>query len=212
MIVYDKVYESVWKCMIKCMKVYDSVWKCMKVYESVWKCMKVYESVWKWIKVYPCINIFSFQLSHWRVNNSLWIAITMKGSYICSQCSKCLASSQSLWNHKQRCKGVAVRNKNVGESSCDDIPTFDGSEFLKENPKPETLARLEKFVNRRRSTNHPSFVDKYTNIRNNSGHDTGNMQVADCKKEISCSPYSNKKFPFYNPLLACYQYHDHYYS
>ena len=31
----------------------------------------------------------------------------MKGSYICAQCGKPLASSQSLWNHKQRCKGTA---------------------------------------------------------------------------------------------------------
>ena len=30
----------------------------------------------------------------------------MKSSYICAQCGKSLASSQSLWNHKQRCKGT----------------------------------------------------------------------------------------------------------
>ena len=28
----------------------------------------------------------------------------MKGTYICSGCSKSFASSQSLWNHKKRCK------------------------------------------------------------------------------------------------------------
>ena len=31
----------------------------------------------------------------------------MKGSYICARCGKSLASSQSLWNHKQRCKSTS---------------------------------------------------------------------------------------------------------
>ena len=31
----------------------------------------------------------------------------MKSSYICAQCGTSLASSQSLWNYKQRCKGTA---------------------------------------------------------------------------------------------------------
>jgi len=110
----------------------------------------------------------------------------------CLSCGKNLSSYKCLWRHKKNCRSNAVDEKRLIHSS-DEIPTFDGSEFLNGNPKPETLARLEKFLNRRRSTNNPAFVDKYTNIKKNSGHDTGNMQVVDCKKEISCSPYSDKK-------------------
>ena len=37
-----KLYGSVWKYILKCMKVYESVWKCMKVYEVY---RKVHEGV-----------------------------------------------------------------------------------------------------------------------------------------------------------------------
>ena len=35
----------------------------------------------------------------------------MKGTYICSGCSKSLASSQSLWNHRKRCKSSTNSGK-----------------------------------------------------------------------------------------------------
>ena len=75
----------------------------------------------------------------------------MKGSYICTHCGKSLASSQSLWNHKQRCNCNAERvaKSYSPYSSNDEIPTFEGSEFLPGKAKSkDTLARLERFVSR----------------------------------------------------------------
>ena len=50
----------------------------------------------------------------------------MKGSYICIQCGKPLASSQSLWNHKQRCKDTAERkrSRDIDGSEKFDDPAF----------------------------------------------------------------------------------------
>ena len=56
----------------------------------------------------------------------------MKGSYICTQCGKSLASSQLLWNHKQRCKdtGERKRSRNTdGLSKKNDDPTFINSTY-----------------------------------------------------------------------------------
>ena len=75
----------------------------------------------------------------------------MKGSYICTHCGKSLASSQSLWNHKQRCNCNAERVAKIYSpySSNDEIPTFEGSDFLAGKPRSkETLDRLEGFVSR----------------------------------------------------------------
>ena len=56
----------------------------------------------------------------------------MKGSYICTKCGKSLASSQSLWNHKQRCKdtGEGKRSRNGdGLSEKHDDRTFNNSTY-----------------------------------------------------------------------------------
>ena len=76
------------------------------------------------------------------------------GSYDCMQCGKSLASSQSLWNHKQRCKGIGAdyrRNDRM------DIPTFNGAEFLDGNPSRETMEQLEKHVQRTTPQDIPTF-------------------------------------------------------
>jgi hypothetical protein len=56
----------------------------------------------------------------------------MAKQYQCSICKRKLASSESLWNHKQRCKVVP---------SIREIPTFDGSEFEPSKPKPSPKKR-----------------------------------------------------------------------
>ena len=56
----------------------------------------------------------------------------MKGSYICTKCAKSLASSQSLWNHKQRCKDTGERKRSWntdGLSEKHDDPTFINSTY-----------------------------------------------------------------------------------
>ena len=39
----------------------------------------------------------------------------MKKNFKCSKCVKSYASSQSLWNHKQRCKLAETENRNFEE-------------------------------------------------------------------------------------------------
>ena len=53
----------------------------------------------------------------------------MKGSYMCTQCGKSLASSQSLWNHKQICKGTTERKRlrDINESEKFDRPAFNST-------------------------------------------------------------------------------------
>ena len=65
----------------------------------------------------------------------------MKGQYICTHCGKSMASSQSLWNHKQKCKGTAER----------EIPRVilekpDNRTFNRDDPIPVVSQKNGRFV------------------------------------------------------------------
>ena len=69
----------------------------------------------------------------------------MKGSYICTKCGKSLASLQSLWNHKQRCKdtGERKRSRNTdGLSEKHDDPAFINSTYSRTYNVPPTQPSL----------------------------------------------------------------------
>ena len=95
-------------------------------------------------------------------------------SYLCLRCNNAFASSQSLWNHKQRCgRSTAKRNllmspkiptfeittskickKKAGEKRpphCDEIIHFDSVEFEDGcNPKSlQTLNKLNQLINKK---------------------------------------------------------------
>ena len=76
------------------------------------------------------------------------IAMLKSSSYTCSRCNKTFASPQSLWNHKQRCRGPTVERKgrpNIEHKK--EIPTFDGSEFGTGKPiSKETMDKLRRHV------------------------------------------------------------------
>ena len=93
----------------------------------------------------------------------------MKGLYICTQCGKSLASSQSLWNHKQRCKDTGERRR--CKQKLDDhtftstypphvIPVVSnqssGSYQAKTNPKVQSL--LDAIINEGIPTNKEKSV------------------------------------------------------
>ena len=47
----------------------------------------------------------------------------MTGSYICDRCNKSLESSQSLWNHKQRCRAQKMFTGHIAEGRCIGVKT-----------------------------------------------------------------------------------------
>ena len=91
---------------------------------------------------------------------------------VCSRCNNSFATRQSLWNHKQRCRGLTAERKVVfndnDDSSiditaskickknarekqphCDEIIHFDSDEFQDGEPKSlETLKKLTQLVNK----------------------------------------------------------------
>ena len=72
--------------------------------------------------------------------------------HICSKCGKELANRHSLSRHKKNCQSDAVAGigqKRSASNCFNEIPTFEGSEFLPGKAKSkDTLARLERFVSR----------------------------------------------------------------
>ena len=79
----------------------------------------------------------------------------MKGSYICMRCGKSLASSQSLWNHKQRCKDTLPK----------EIPTFDGSVGTDKLNSKETMNKRDQFL----QSEHPRKIPRTNLFRAKAG-------------------------------------------
>ena len=73
----------------------------------------------------------------------------MKGSYICAQCGKSLASSQSLWNHKQRCKGtVQITSFQSSKKEKDKAPSTVKPIVLETyQPRPPMNPKIQTLLN-----------------------------------------------------------------
>ena len=112
----------------------------------------------------------------------------MKGSYVCTRCSKSLASSQSLWNHKQRCKESVgnVRKapfhsfacqslSNAGEKRSSVPPVSDSDQVLENQPKKSKVATLDELRSQRsESSKNPKIQ---TSVNEKSNNDKAEMQV-----------------------------------
>ena len=100
--------------------------------------------------------------------------MTKSSKHVCSSCNNSFATRQSLWNHKQRCRGLRydeqnrgrcynnaspiinvaaskiICEKKVGEKQphCNEIIHFNSNEFKDGEPKTlETLNKITKVVN-----------------------------------------------------------------
>ena len=61
----------------------------------------------------------------------------------CDLCNKVLASSKSLWNHKQLCR----ERRDTSPAIVTEIPTFDGTEFCSNKPKScEIIYKMMKML------------------------------------------------------------------
>ena len=75
-------------------------------------------------------------ISKYKEHTDKRLSPCKRPTHKCNNCSKDYSSYQSLWKHKQRCKGGAP-----------EIPTFDGSEFEPGKPKSkETMDKIRKLV------------------------------------------------------------------
>ena len=68
----------------------------------------------------------------------------MKGSYICTRCGKSLASSQSLWNHKQRCKSASRPRVGKNTYRITGEPQTTPSPYSKNSVKNDEREKSEK--------------------------------------------------------------------
>ena len=64
-------------------------------------------------------------------------------THLCDLCDKALASSKSLWNHKQLCR----KRRETSSVVVAEIPTFDGAEFSGNKPLTrETIYKMMKML------------------------------------------------------------------